>query len=137
MIGTGSKSKAMFYAGITGFAEPLGACIGWLMFGDDSSATSDNKIMFGWLFGITAGIMTEVAVKSLLLESARYDPTDKIVSKAWIFGALVIGLSLIVIDATAPDQSNCAQNQALTEALGETDCTMKNLEHLCPLYEEL
>ena len=26
--------------------------------------------------------MTEVAVKSLLLESARYDPTDRIVSKA-------------------------------------------------------
>ena len=39
MIGTGSKRKAMFYAGITGFAEPLGALIGWAMFGDNSSAS--------------------------------------------------------------------------------------------------
>ena len=73
----------MFYAGITGFAEPLGALIGYMMFGDDSSASSENKKMFGWLFGITAGIMTEVAIKSLLLESARYDPTDRIVSKVF------------------------------------------------------
>jgi len=37
--------------------------------------------MFGVLFGITAGIMTEVAIKSLLLEAARYDPEDRVVSK--------------------------------------------------------
>jgi len=91
--------------------------------------------MFGWLFGITAGIMTEVSVKSLLLESARYDPTDRIVSKAWIFGALVIGLSLIVIKATAPDMTECHKN-ALEEALAQTECTMENIEHLCPIYSE-
>ena len=31
-IGTQSRAKAMFYAGIPGFAEPLGAAMGWLFF---------------------------------------------------------------------------------------------------------
>jgi len=105
-IGTKSRSKAMFFAGITGFAEPLGALIGYAIFssgeGRDTS-TAESLKAFGVLFGITAGIMTEVAIKSLLLEAVRYDPTDRIVSTAWILGALVIAASLIVINVTTPD----------------------------------
>ena len=41
--------------------------------------------MFGVLFGITAGIMTEVAIKSLFLEAARYDPDDRVASKVGIY----------------------------------------------------
>ena len=41
--------------------------------------------MFGVLFGITAGIMTEVAIKSLFLEAARYDPEDRVASKVGIY----------------------------------------------------
>ena len=81
-IGTGSKAKAMLYAGVTGFAEPLGALIGYAIFKDtDPSEGSGPQMVFGFLFGITAGIMVEVALKSLLLEAVRYDPSDKIVSK--------------------------------------------------------
>lgn len=103
-IGTKSKAKGLLYAGITGFAEPFGALIGFLIFGDGSAKAEEEAnsiVMFGVLFGITAGIMTEVAIKSLLLEAARYDPEDRVVSKAWIFGAFVIAVSLIVIDVTA------------------------------------
>ena len=32
-VGTKSKFKALLYAAITGLAEPLGAFIGWLIFG--------------------------------------------------------------------------------------------------------
>ena len=46
-----------------------------------SEEEASSIIMFGILFGITAGIMTEVAIKSLLLEAARYDPEDRVVSK--------------------------------------------------------
>ena len=46
-----------------------------------SEEEANSIIMFGVLFGITAGIMTEVAIKSLLLEAARYDPEDRVVSK--------------------------------------------------------
>lgn len=105
-IGTKSRSRAMFYAGITGFAEPLGALVGYFIFssgeGKDTSS-AESLVTFGVLFGITAGIMTEVAIKSLLLESVRYDPTDRIVSTAWVLGALVIAVSLIVIDVTSPE----------------------------------
>ena len=46
-----------------------------------SAEEASSIVMFGVLFGITAGIMTEVAIKSLLLEAARYDPEDRVVSK--------------------------------------------------------
>lgn len=36
-IGTKSKAKGLLYAGITGFAEPFGALIGFLIFGDGSA----------------------------------------------------------------------------------------------------
>jgi len=115
-IATNSNRKAMFYAGITGLAEPVGAFIGYLIFGSSSEASEGNLIMFGFLFGITAGIMTEVAIKSLLLESSRYDPLDRIVSKAWIFGAFVIGASLIVIQATTPDSDKLCDTAETTQS---------------------
>ena len=91
-----SLSWSLFLAGITGFAEPLGALIGYLVFSlrnaDISSA--DSKITYGVLFGITAGIMTQVAIKALLLEASRYDPTDRIVStvslKFWQWFLLIL-----------------------------------------------
>lgn len=106
MIATGSKLKGMSYAAITGFAEPLGALLGYLFI--NLSDESSNHKIFGWLFGITAGIMTQVSISSLLLEAARYDPGDKIVSRAWVFGAAVIALSLVVIQVT----DKCSKDEA-------------------------
>ena len=53
----------------------------WFHFLFRSEEEASSIVMFGVLFGITAGIMTEVAIKSLLLEAARYDPEDRVVSK--------------------------------------------------------
>ena len=77
--------------------------------------------------------MTEVAIKSLLLESARYDPTDRIVSKAWIFGAFVIGISLIVIEYTAPKEVIC--NGIDSQLSSSNHCSTEELKTLCPLLE--
>lgn len=102
-VGTKSKFKAFLYAAITGLAEPLGAFIGWLIFGlaDKDPSAPEQLYVFGWLFGVTSGIMTQVAVSGLFLEAARYDPNDRVVSKAWLLGAFVIASSLIVIEAYA------------------------------------
>jgi len=102
-VGTKSKLKAFLYAAITGLAEPLGAFIGWLIFGlaDKDPSAPEQLYIFGWLFGVTSGIMTQVAVSGLFLEAARYDPNDRVVSKAWLLGAFVIASSLIVIEAYA------------------------------------
>ena len=63
-IGTkGNRRKALFFAAITGFAEPVGAFIGWMIFGVAEGNSASDYLMFGILFGITAGIMTEVAIK--------------------------------------------------------------------------
>ena len=32
------------------------------------------------MFGLTAGIMTEVAIKALMVEAVHYDPNDRISS---------------------------------------------------------
>jgi len=108
-VGTNSKKKAMLYAAITGLAEPLGAAIGWMIFTAAGFQTESAVSLktYGFLFGLTAGIMVEVAIKSLLYEAIRYDPTDKVVSWAWLFGAVLIAISLIIIDITAP--ANCGQ----------------------------
>jgi len=98
-IAYNSRAKAMLYAGITGFAEPFGAALGWAFFTLTCAETdSPSSLMwFGVMFGITAGIMTEVAIKALLVEAVHYDPNDKICSTAWALGALVIAVSLVAI----------------------------------------
>ena len=63
-IGTnGNRTRALFFAAITGLAEPLGAFIGWCLFKEGAKQDWSDLLMFGILFGITAGIMTEVAIK--------------------------------------------------------------------------
>ena len=103
--------KAMFWSGIIGFAEPLGALIGMAMLtaftkAEDIEEDSTSLFIFGILFGLTAGIMTSVAIKQLLLEAVRYDPTDDVTSIAWAIGALVIAISLIAI-AAVEESSHC------------------------------
>ena len=99
--------------------------IGWMIFtaaGFETESAVSLKT-YGILFGLTAGIMVEVAIKSLLYEAIRYDPLDKVVSwvsyqkflflsielliQAWLFGAVLIAISLIIIDITAPE--NCGE----------------------------
>ena len=75
-------NRHFILAGITGFAEPLGAALGWAFFTLSCSDTeSPSSLMwFGVMFGLTAGIMTEVAIKALMVEAVHYDPNDRISS---------------------------------------------------------
>ena len=56
----------MFWSGITGMAEPLGAFIGmgiiYLVKGGNVDCDPNSLFVFGILFGITAGIMTRSVI---------------------------------------------------------------------------
>lgn len=63
-IGTnGNRRKAILFATITGLAEPLGALIGYGLFGEGKAKNWGDYLAFGILLGTTAGIMTQIAIK--------------------------------------------------------------------------
>lgn len=64
---SGSKLKGIGYSAISGIAEPMGGCIGFLIFG---SVLSD--IGLGTVFGIVAGMMTFIVVFDLLPTAYKY-----------------------------------------------------------------
>ena len=79
-------------------AEPLGAMIGWMIFtaaGFETESAVSLKT-YGILFGLTAGIMVEVAIKSLLYEAIRYDPLDKVVSWVSYQKFLFLSIELLI-----------------------------------------
>ena len=57
---TGSRKKAFFYSFLTGLVEPIGAIIGYLIFG-----AILNEVTFGIIFGVVAGIMIYISLFSL------------------------------------------------------------------------
>lgn len=61
-----------------------------------SLASVDGNV-YGVLFGLVAGMMVYISLHELLPTAIRYDPQDSVVTKSWLCGAAIIGLSLIVL----------------------------------------
>jgi zinc transporter, ZIP family len=72
---TGSRRKAFLYSVLSGFAEPVGAGIGYLairfFFGGSSNVPIPSEIM-GIMFGGVAGIMVYISLDELLPTSRAY-----------------------------------------------------------------
>lgn len=64
---TGSRKKAFLYSFLSGFAEPVGALIGWLVL-----MPIMNDIIYGIIFGAVAGIMIFISVDELLPGAREY-----------------------------------------------------------------
>ena len=88
---TGSRKKAFFYSFLTGLVEPIGAIIGYLIFG-----AILNEITFGIIFGVVAGIMIYISLFELI-PSALKNGEDKYVSFGGIIGMLVMAISLLLL----------------------------------------
>ena len=56
--------------------------MGWAFFtlGYSDTESPSSLMGFGVMFGLTAGIMTEVAIKALMVEAVHYDPADRVSS---------------------------------------------------------
>ncbi len=64
---TGSKEKAFMYSFISGMAEPIGALVGYLFL-----IPFMNKVLFGLIYSVIAGIMVYISFKELLPTAREY-----------------------------------------------------------------
>ena len=87
---TGSRSKAFLYSSLSGFAEPIGALIGYFLlqriFGES---------MFGFTFAAVAGIMVYISLDELLPTAEKYGE-HHIAILGLIGGMLVMAASLVL-----------------------------------------
>ncbi|KAI3426296.1 hypothetical protein D9Q98_008669 [Chlorella vulgaris] len=87
---TGSKLKGFMWGSLTGFAEPLGGLLGYLVL------DQEEPLSFGIVFGFVAGIMVFVSFKELLPSAFRFDAADAVVSTSVLIGMAVMALSLML-----------------------------------------
>jgi ZIP family zinc transporter len=87
---TGSRRKALIYSSLSGFAEPVGALIGYFLlrqvFGDS---------MFGFTFAAVAGIMVYISLDELLPTAEKYGE-HHIAIFGLIGGMVVMAASLVL-----------------------------------------
>jgi len=64
---TGNRKKAFLYSFLSGFAEPVGAILGYFIF-----ASIFNGIALGVVFAVVAGIMVFISLDQLLPAARKY-----------------------------------------------------------------
>lgn len=88
---TGSKKKALFYATLSGLAEPLGAIVGFIIL-----IPFWNDTIEATLLALTAGIMIYISLDELLPTSERYGQHHLSILGV-VLGMAIMALSLIMI----------------------------------------
>lgn len=87
---TGSRRKAFVYSSLSGFAEPIGALIGYFLlqriFGES---------MFGFTFAAVAGIMVYISLDELLPTAEKYGE-HHVAIFGLIGGMVVMAASLVL-----------------------------------------
>lgn len=87
---TGSRFKAFLYSFLSGFAEPMGALMGWLVLHPFM-----NDIVFGLLFAGVAGIMVFISFDELLPAAREYGEHHLSIY-GLISGMIVMAISLLL-----------------------------------------
>lgn len=87
---SGSKKKAFLYSFASGFAEPVGAMIGWLVL-----MPIMNDVVFGVIFAAVAGIMVFISVDELLPAAREYGEHHLSIY-GLIGGMVVMSVSLLL-----------------------------------------
>jgi ZIP family zinc transporter len=88
---TGSRWKGFFWGTLSGFSEPFGALIGWVVIGHSFSGNT-----YGIMFGLVAGVMVYICLDELLPTAYKYNTKGSIVNWSCIFGMFLIALSLVL-----------------------------------------
>ena len=88
---TGSRSKAVFWAGLSGMAEIFGGVLAWLVLG-----SAISPVMMGAVMAAVAGIMVALSVHELMPLAKELDPQSN-PSYGVLCGMSVMGLSLVVL----------------------------------------
>tara|TARA_B100001245_G_scaffold213665_1_gene179700 strand:+ start:811 stop:1614 length:804 start_codon:yes stop_codon:yes gene_type:complete len=89
---THSRRQAFKYTAISGFAEPLGAVLGYVLF-----AAILPESLIGALFAGVAGMMVFISIDELLPAARRYATSDHQAVYGTIAGMAVMALSLVLL----------------------------------------
>jgi zinc transporter, ZIP family len=87
---TGSRRKAFVYSALSGFAEPIGALVGYFLLRQIFGET-----MFGFTFAAVAGIMVYISLDELLPTAEKYGE-HHIAIYGLISGMVVMATSLVL-----------------------------------------
>jgi len=88
-----SRWKAFGLAFLSGIAEPIGALIGWAILG-----SMWGHGVFGFMFGLTAGVMVFISFNQLFPLARRNDPEDKVCTLMIFVGMLVMDASILIAE---------------------------------------
>lgn len=91
---TGKRLKTVVLTALTGMAEPISAIIGYLLLQNYLT-----PYVFGWTFGIVAGMMIFISVDELLPAARRYQTNQHQTTYGLIAGMAVIAISLALLSA--------------------------------------
>ena len=87
---TNSRLKAFSYSALSGLAEPVGALVGFWLFGRVLHET-----LFGVMFALVAGIMVYISLDELLPTAHEYGEGHRVMAGV-IGGMAVMAVSLLV-----------------------------------------
>jgi len=89
---TGDKKRAFYYSAASGFAEPLGAIVGYLLL-----APLLKDMSLGVMFAFVAGVMIYISFDELLPSSRVYGGAHTIIAGV-ATGMGVMSFSLIALN---------------------------------------
>ncbi|KNC91377.1 zinc transporter ZupT [Trabulsiella odontotermitis] len=90
---TGSRRKAVFWAGVSGMAEILGGVLAWLILGSLVS-----PVVMAAVMAAVAGIMVALSVDELMPLAKEIDPHNN-PSYGVLCGMSVMGMSLVALQS--------------------------------------
>ncbi|KAG7380391.1 Zinc transporter [Phytophthora pseudosyringae] len=90
---TGSKVEAFKWTIISGFAQVLGAGIGWAAVSGGMSYALEAT-----LYALVAGMLVCITAKELLPGAYRFDPSGKLFVPSFFIGIAIIALSLVALN---------------------------------------
>jgi len=105
---------------LCGLTQTLGALIAYSVL----AIHNFSNTAFGVLFGVAGGMLVVIAVKTLLPAAYKYDPTNRVTTKCFVLGMVMIAVALVVLESSgghnhgleASDSHSNSRND--TESLG-------------------
>lgn len=89
---TKQKFRSIAIATATGIAEPVGAVLGFLLLRNFL-----NDTLYGWVFGVVAGMMVFIAVNEILPAAHRFETKQRQTTYGFIAGMGVLALSITLL----------------------------------------
>jgi ZIP family zinc transporter len=89
---TKNRVRSIAIATATGIAEPVGAVLGFLLLREFL-----NDTLFGWVFGIVAGMMVFICINEILPAAHRFETNQRQTTYGFIAGMVVLAISITLL----------------------------------------